>query len=139
MRLVLDTNVLVSALLGTGSPPSQLFALWSRGRYQLLTADLQLEELRRVTRYPKIRKRLRPAQAGELVNALYELAERVEPLPAVTASPDPADNVMLAIAQAGEADYVVSGDKRHLLSLERHGNTRIVTVRTMLEILEADK
>jgi predicted nucleic acid-binding protein len=45
MRLVLDTNVLVSALLGTGSPPAQLLTLWSRRRYQLLTAELQLEEL----------------------------------------------------------------------------------------------
>jgi putative PIN family toxin of toxin-antitoxin system len=137
MRLVLDTNVLVSALLGSGSPPAQLLTLWPRGRYQLLTADMQLEELRRVTRYPQIRKRLRPAQAGELVNALYELAERVEPLPGVTASPDPADNVLLAIAAAGSADYPVSGHMRHLLSLKRHGKTQIVTVRAMLEILEA--
>jgi uncharacterized protein len=139
MRLVLDTNVLVSALLGTGSPPAQLLALWPRGRYQLLTADLQLEELRRVTRYPQIRKRLRPAQAGELVNSLYELAERVAPLPGVTASPDPADNVLLAIAQAGNADYLVSGDKRHLLALKRHGNAQIVTVRTILDVLGVQK
>jgi putative PIN family toxin of toxin-antitoxin system len=137
MRVVLDTNVLVRALLGTGSPPARLLTLWARRRYQLLTADLQLEELRRVTRYPKIRKRLRPAQAGELVNSLYELAERVDPLPGVTASPDPADNVLLAIAEAGGADYLVTGDKPHLLSLERHGKAEIVTVRTMLGILEA--
>ena len=139
MRLVLDTNVLVSALFGTGSPPAQLLALWPRGRYQLLTADLQLEELRRVTRYPQIRKRLRPAHAGELVNALYELAERVEALPAVTASPDPADKVLLAISEAGNADYLVSGDKRHLLTLKHHGKAQIVTVRTMLEILEGQR
>jgi len=139
MRLVLDTNVLVSALLGVGSSAAQLLALWPRGRYQLLTADLQLEELRRVTRYPRIRKRLRPAHAGQLINALYELAERVEHLPSVTTSRDPADNVLLAIAQAGGADYLVSGDKRHLLALKRHGNTQIVTVRTMLEILEEQK
>ena len=139
MRLVLDTNVLVSALLGKDSPPAQLLAHWPRGRYQLLSAALQLEELRRVTRYPQIRKRLRPALAGELVNALVEFAERVEPARGVAASPDPADNVLLAIAQAGDADYLVSGDKRHLLSLKRHEKTRIVTVRAMLEILEDQK
>jgi predicted nucleic acid-binding protein len=44
--------------------------------------------------------------------------------------------VLLAIAEVGGADYLVSGDKRHLLSLERHGKTRIVTVRTILGILE---
>ncbi len=83
------------------------------------------------------RKRLRSAQAGELVNGLYQLAERVEPLPGVTASPDPAGNVLLAVAEAGSADYLISGDKRHLLSLKRHQSTQIVNVRTMLEILDA--
>jgi len=120
-------------------PPVQLLALWPRGRYQLVTADLQLEELRRVTRYPRIRKRLRPAHAEELVNALYELAERVEQLPGVTTSPGPGDNVLLAIAEAGNADYLVSGDKRHLLTLKRHGKAQIATVRTMLKILEEQK
>jgi predicted nucleic acid-binding protein len=63
MRRVLDTSVLVSAWLGTGSPSAQLLARWPRGRCRPLTADLQLEELRRITRYKQIRQRLRPAQA----------------------------------------------------------------------------
>ncbi len=51
-------------------------------------------------------------------------------------SPDPYDNYLLAMAAAGAADYLVTGDKRDLLALERHGGTRIVTVRTFVALRE---
>lgn len=56
----------------------------------------------------------------------------VQPLPAVTACPDPHDNYLLAIAQAGRADFLVTGDKRDLLALRGHEGTRILTVRDFL-------
>jgi len=74
MRVVLDTNVLVSALLITASVPARLITLWRQGRFELSTAPAQLDELMRVTRYPKIRARLQPALAGRLVNELRDLA-----------------------------------------------------------------
>lgn len=74
MRVVLDTNVLVSALLVESFPPAQLIAHWRRGRFVLLTAAPQMDELLRVTRYPKIRDRLKPAIAGRLINDLREVA-----------------------------------------------------------------
>ncbi len=67
MRLVVDTNILVSALLAATSLPAQLVVLWRDGRFDLLTTAEQLDELTRVTRYPKIRSRLAPAVAGRLV------------------------------------------------------------------------
>ncbi len=66
MRVVLDTNVLVSALLMDSSRPAQLISHWRQGRFTLLTAAPQLEELMRVTRYPKLRARLKPALPGRL-------------------------------------------------------------------------
>ncbi len=60
MRVVLDTSVLISALLAEFSPPAQLLMQWRQGRFTLLTAAPQLEELMRVTRYQKIRARLKP-------------------------------------------------------------------------------
>ena len=68
MRLVIDTNILVSALLAATSLLAQLVMLWRADRFDLLTAVEQLDELMRVTRYPKIRERLPPAIAGRLVN-----------------------------------------------------------------------
>jgi len=66
--LVIDTNVLISALLAGKSLPAHLMVLWREGRFDLLTSANQLDELVRVTRYPKIRERLAPTLAGRLVN-----------------------------------------------------------------------
>ena len=134
MRLVVDTNILVSALLAAASLPAQLIVLWRAGRFQLLTAAEQLDELMRVTRYPKIRARLAPALAGRLVNDLRGLAVMVEVLPQVDVSPDPDDNYLLALAAAGAADFMVTGDKRDLLGLGIYQGTRIITVRDFLSM-----
>ncbi len=135
MRLVLDTNVLVSALLAGTSLPAQLLALWRHGRFELLTAAEQVEELIRVTRYPKIRERLTPALAGRLINELRDLATELRGLPIVTICPDPYDNYLLAIAEAGGADFLITGDKRDLLAMHHYKRTRIVTVRDFLTLI----
>ncbi len=132
MRLVIDTNILVSALLAPTSLPAQLVLLWRAGRFDLLTAPDQLDELMHVTRYPKIRERLAPALAGRLVNDVRALAMTVEKLPVVDASPDPDDNYLLALAAAGAADFLVTGDKRDLLRLAVYEGTKIITVRDFL-------
>ncbi len=134
MRLVVDTNILVSALLAAASLPAQLVVLWGAGRFELLTATEQLDELMRVTRYPKIRARLVPALAGRLINDLRGLAVMVEALPQVDVSPDPDDNYLLALAAAGTADFLVTGDKQDLLGLGAYQGTRIVTVRDFLSM-----
>lgn len=88
----------------------------------------------RVTRYPKIRARLKPVLAGRLINNLRELATMVEALPPVDVSEDPCDNYLLAIAAGGRADYLVSGDKSHLLALKNHAGTKIVSVRDFITL-----
>ena len=134
MRLVVDTNILISALLAGTSLPAELIVLWRQGRFELLTAAEQLDELRRVTRYPKIRERLAPALAGRLVNDLRTLAVVVDKLPAIDVSRDPDDNYLLAIAMAGSADFLLTGDKRDLLGLASYGGTKIVTIRDFLTL-----
>ncbi len=132
MRLVIDTNVLVSALFSETSLPAHLVTLWREGRFDLVMAAEQLAELGRVTRYPKIRERIAPALAGRLVNELRDLAVMVGELPTIDASPDPSDNYLLAMAATGKADFLVTGDKRDLLALGSYAGSRIVTVRDFL-------
>lgn len=134
MRIVIDTNVFVSVLLSGRSLPAQLVALWRQGHFGLLTSTEQIEELRRVTRYPKIRARLSPMLAGRLVNELRAVATVLDDLPVVTVCRDPWDNYLLATVEAGAANMLVTGDKADLLSLERHAGARIVTVRQFLEL-----
>jgi uncharacterized protein len=134
VRLVIDTNILISALLTGSSLPAHLIALWREGRFDLLTSADQLDELTRVTRYPRIRERLAPQLAGRLINELRDIAVVVKNLPVVTVSPDPYDNYLLATAAAGSADFLVTGDKRDLLALKLYEGTRIITVREFLTL-----
>ena len=134
MRLVIDTNVLISALLSGTSLPAHLIVLWREGRFDLLTSAKQLDELMRVTRYPRIRERLSPALAGRLIDEIRDIATVIDRLPVVIVSPDPDDNELLAIAQAGAADFLVTGDKRDLLAIARHAGTRIMSVRDFLAL-----
>ena len=135
MRFLLDTNILVAALITRGTPPDQLYEAWRDGRFTLITSELQIEEIRRVTRREGFRFRIHPAEAGRLVNDLRRLATVVGNLPTVDVSPDPYDNFLLAMAQAAQADILVTGDKRDLLALSRHQGTRILPARNALDLL----
>jgi putative PIN family toxin of toxin-antitoxin system len=132
MRAILDTNILCSALITPGGPTDRLYRAWREGRFQLLTSEEQLEEFRRVTRYPHLRPFIEPAAAGAMYNELRRLAILLETLPVIDASKDPGDNFLLAMAQAGEADVLVTGDKQDLLSLKIFQRTRIITARRFL-------
>jgi putative PIN family toxin of toxin-antitoxin system len=135
MRLILDTNVLIAALITRDTPPDALYRAWRDGAFTLVTSQLQLEEFRAVTRRESVRLRLHPAEAGRMVNDLRSLAVLAEPLERLDISPDPYDNFLLAMAQASRADALVTGDKRDLLSLGRHLGTRILTAREALNLI----
>lgn len=134
MRLVIDTNILISALLSETSLPAQLLSRWRQGHFDLLTSAAQLDEFMRVTRYPRLRERLSPALAGRLINELRRLAVVVDKLPSLEVSPDPDDDHLLALAVAGRADFLVTGDKHDLLAIGRHEGTPIITVRAFLTL-----
>ena len=134
MRLVIDTNVLISALMTRDTPPDRLYEAWREGRFVLVSCEQQLEEIRRVSRRDSVRLRLRPAEAGRMVNDIRSLAVMLDALPDVDVSLDPYDNYLLALAEAGQADALVTGDKRDVLALGRHRGTRIVTARDALAL-----
>ncbi len=135
MRLVLDTNVLLGALMSPASPSAGILALWRDRKVAVLIAAGQIDQIARVTRYPRIRARLHPALAGRLVSRLRDVAIVVETLPTVDRSPDPDGNYLLALAEAGAAQFLVTGDKP-LLGLKRHKSTRIVKPAAQLESLK---
>jgi putative PIN family toxin of toxin-antitoxin system len=103
-----------------------IYAAWIEGRFSLLISQEQLAELKSTLAKPKVRKHIRRAQAGELVNELGFFAVMVTKLPVVRRSPDVDDDFLLGLAEGGAADYLVTGDRGDLLSLGRHGRTRIV-------------
>jgi len=136
MRVVLDTGILIAALITADTPPDQIYQAWRKKRFTLITSTWQIEEFRRASRYEKIKKFLRPTEAGNLVNGLKRHATVLTALPDVDLSRDPQDNPVIAMAISSKADYLVTGDRRGLLSLKRVGVTRIVTARDFLVIVK---
>ena len=135
MRVILETNVLVSALLTRRTPPSALYDYWRAGRFALISCEQQLDEIRRVCARPFFRSRLRPSKVGRLVNDIRRLALMPEPDQRAEESRDPDDNFLLDLARVGDADVLVTGDRSGLLELQRHGRTRIVTARVLADAL----
>jgi len=139
VRVILDTNVLISGLISPSGAPSRLIEAWLDHRFDLVSHALQLEEFREVSRREKIRALLRPAEAGRLVNQIMLVADMPEKLPPVERSRDPRDDFLLALCEVGRADRLVTGDKDHLLALGRHGRTHIVTVGHLAGELALDR
>lgn len=130
MRLVADTNVLVSAVEFLTDPPQWLYRLAARERGTMLTSDALLEELGDVL----ARKFSWPdARVARVIAEIRDFAEVVEPSERVSdVTDDPSDNRVLEAALAGQADVIVSGD-RHLLRLGEWRGVRILSPRAFLD------
>lgn len=117
MRIVLDTNVLVSALISKERPPGRLLEAVRNGRFTLVTSDYQIRELRSVLARGHLRSRISLADVEEFFKVLEADAVSVTALPDINMSPDPKDNPILATGVAGQVDMIVSGDKPDMLAL----------------------
>ncbi|MFQ5757096.1 MAG: putative toxin-antitoxin system toxin component, PIN family [Acidiferrobacterales bacterium] len=137
MRIVLDTNVLIGALITKGTPPYQLQQAMLSGKIELVTSTRQLEELGRVLNYEKLKPYIREGEASALLEMIDTRAVIIEALPEVDLSPDPDDNAILATGIAGNADLIVSGDKTGMLDLNEVNGIPIVTSRQALQRIEA--
>ena len=132
MRVVLDTNVLLSALAFPGSKPDQVLQRVRRGEVELFLSPFILAEFERILRD---KFRFTKRQTDERVTAIRHLATLVEPTERITlvAAKDD-DNRILECARAARADYLVTGDKEHLLPLRSVGLTQIVTPAAFLAL-----
>lgn len=134
IRAVLDTNVLVSALLFTG-PPSQLVPAWQSGRLRpVLSAEI-LEEYLRVLAYPKFKLTTTEIR-GLIEEDLLPFVDTVRTTPVTVPSlRDPDDLKFIACAKAAKVRWLVSGDD-DLLSLGTVGTIEIVSVTHFLKLLK---
>lgn len=129
MKVILDTNVLIAALISPMGAPERIYRAWQDGRFEIITSIEQLNELRRVSRTPKLKKFLTAHRVGLMVNQLYRttFVENHPALPEKFKLHDASDEFLLAMALASGADYLVTGDKRAgLLGMGSVGRTRIV-------------
>ena len=134
VRVVLDTNVVLSALVFRGGAAGQVRQAWQRGLVLPLASTATVQELVRVLAYPKFR--LSPAEQDELLADYLPYAETVripQPPPMVPECRDALDLPFLHLAVAGSAQVLVSGDRDLLViatEFERNNACPIVSLET---------
>jgi putative PIN family toxin of toxin-antitoxin system len=134
VRVALDTNIFLSALLSERGPPAAIVDAWRAGRFELVTSVDQISEFKRVTRYPKLRAYMPRGAVGLVVNGLRTAEVMLKRLPGGATAPDPGDDYLIAMAMASSAHFLVSGD-REVLSMLRVGPTRIVSAQRFISLL----
>ena len=132
MRVVLDTNILIGALITKGTPPDRLYQAWLRAEIELVTSTAQMAEMIDVLARPRMQKFIDADEAAAIVENIGTRAVIVDRPPVVNLSPDPKDNSILAAAVAGKADLIVSGDKKHMLALRDVEGIPVVSARDAL-------
>ncbi len=111
LRVVLDTNVLVSGMAYPSSIPGRIVAVWRQGAVDVVLSHYILDEMVRVL--PRLSKvRLGPGEIRDLAESFMFLADIVEPSGDTDAElRDPADQPVLATFTTAQADYLITGDK----------------------------
>jgi putative PIN family toxin of toxin-antitoxin system len=131
IRVVLDTNIVVSALLQPLGPPAHVFTLVIAGSIQLCVSGKVYAEYEEVISRPRF-QRSDDVIAGAL-RAIRDKGFWVRPAEVVRVCSDPDDDIFLECAQAARADYLVTGNLKHFPTSWE--GTRIVTARSLLDII----
>ena len=132
LRVVLDTNVLISAIISDGKS-RQLLRKGIANQFTIITSDLILRELTTVLRRPKFRTS--EEESNRIILALGRVAQVVSVKSRLQViKEDPKDDMILETAYDGSAHVIVSGDS-HLLALQNFRGIKILTVQSMLELI----
>lgn len=134
IRAVLDTNVLVSALLKPASTPRNVLRMGLAGTFQIVVSPAVFNEYQFVLPRPELK--LAPKEVADALEQLRTHAHWVEPTDRITSSPHEPDNRFLECARASQAAYLITGNKRHFP--RRLGTTKVIGPREFLEILTPD-
>ncbi|MEK6939005.1 MAG: putative toxin-antitoxin system toxin component, PIN family [Nanoarchaeota archaeon] len=134
-KVLLDTNILISAL-GWSGKPKELFRKCLDRELELITSIKQLEELHRVMNYPKFN--FSEEQKDLFLSIIMEVATFVETSGKVKRiKEDPDDDIILETALVGNAEYIISGDP-HLLNIKTFTGIKIVTAAEFLDIYQKE-
>lgn len=128
MKVVLDTNVVISGLLVPGGPPGKIIDLWTENRITVVLSQALIEEYLDVLLRPKFKRIGTLVERQDILVNLLELDNTVLINPKVSfavVKDDPEDNRVLECAVEGMVDYIISGDE-HLLALREFQGIPIV-------------
>lgn len=140
MRVVLDANVLVSGTISRRGSPGKILDLWEQEKFDLVMSSPILEELERVIHYPKIQQKyqLPEEQVEQFLGLISNQSITVTPSRKIDViEKDPSEDRYLECAKAGNASYIVTGD-RHLLELKEFDGIVILPPAGFIALLELE-
>jgi putative PIN family toxin of toxin-antitoxin system len=129
IRVVIDTNVLVSALMTSGGLPEAVINLALSGEVQWAASESVLAEYEDVLKRPRLA--IESGKAAEAMARIRRIVSVVSPTVGILAASDPDDNHFLECAEAAQAHYLVTGNVRHFPEVWKE--TRIVTPREFID------
>ncbi|HSW09765.1 MAG TPA: putative toxin-antitoxin system toxin component, PIN family [Bacillota bacterium] len=135
MKVVLETNVLISGLLVPGGLPGRIIDLWTDGAIEVALSSELLQEYLSVLARPRFDSIASPSERRRIVEGLLSLTNTGVVVPRVrveAVKEDPTDNAVLSCAIEAGADFVISGDQ-HLLRLKGHLGIPIVSPAAFLQ------
>jgi len=140
-RIVIDTNILVSAILTPKGNPAKILKLILEGKLYLIISPAILEETRQVFNYPRLVKLLKKNKIT--LDEVYGFLDKLSRVAVITPGQlnigviqdDPSDNKILACGLEGEADFIISGD-HHLTDLKTFQGIKIVNPAAFLKIVD---
>ena len=130
LRLVIDTNILISGLMSVNSLPQQVFD-YATSQAILLMSDEVQSEIENVISRPKLQKYITLERRTKFLSELSQQVERVTINQQIRACRDPKDNKFLDLAVCGEANYIITGDT-DLLDLHPFQNISIIKAANFL-------
>ncbi|WP_338835682.1 putative toxin-antitoxin system toxin component, PIN family [Neomoorella thermoacetica] len=137
MKVVLDTNVVISGLLVPVGPPGRIIDLWADGKIDVVVSPAVITEYMEVFLRPKFAKAGTMEERQQLLEGFINLANTILVLPDIEIdiiNADPSDNHFLECARTGETDCIISGDS-HLLALKEYEEIPIITPGQFLEMI----
>lgn len=137
LRLVLDTNILVSATIERAGASSKILQAWQQDKIELITSPVLLVELQGVLKRPRIQKYqwMEKEELAGFVAELYRAAIQTSGQRLIKAVVvDPSDDYVISAAIEGSADYIVTGNI-HLLDLNPYQGIEILRPAEMLKVL----
>ena len=136
--VVIDINVFVSGTIVSKGNSSKIMNAWREGYFELAISEPILEKMNSVYKYPRIQKYTKVKSNGEInefINDIRESAIIISNLPEINISPDPEDNLIISCAIGANANYIVSGDKKHVLPIKNIQGIKILSPTEFIEEL----
>jgi hypothetical protein len=139
IKVVLDTNVIISGVIMDRGTTYQIIKKWENGEFEVVSSELILQEIQRVLCYPHIknRKNLTEKRIESILNTLRAYAIITPARSEISVIlEDPKDDMFIVAAIEGDAEYIVSGD-HHLLDIESFMGAKIISPSVFLQILNS--